>query len=138
MSMYESFVNLLNSYCNQAGYPIQIEKTLHELSLDDANSVNVFTSEYKDLNSISMDSIAQNVVARIHFGGPPREDVAPASVDSFLIDSNGYWYFIEFKNQYISSKKVKDDCVKKSYANVFWLFKILDEMQRKQLFSFDA
>lgn len=138
MSMYEKFVNLLNTYCNQAGYPIQIEKTLHELSLDDANSVNVFTSEYKDLNSISMDSIAQNVVARIHFGGPPRKDVAPASVDSFLIDSNGYWYFIEFKNQYISSKKVKEDCVKKSYANVFWLFKILDEMQRKQLFSFDA
>jgi len=60
MSMYEKFVNLLNTYCNQAGYPIQIEKTLHELSLDDANSVNVFTSEYKDLNSISMDSIAQN------------------------------------------------------------------------------
>lgn len=138
MSMYESFVNLLTNYCRQVGYPIQIEKSLHDTSEDEEHSVKIFSSVHQDLSSISMDSIAQNVVARIHFGDPPRKDVAPASVDSFLIDSNGYWYFIEFKNQYISSKKVKEDCVKKSYANVFWLFKILDEMQRKQLFSFDA
>lgn len=138
MSKYESFVNLLNTYCNQAGYPIQIEKSLHDSSLDDTNSVNAFTPAQNDLNSISMDSIAQKVVGRIHFSGPPRNDVAPASVDSFLIDSDGYWYFIEFKNQCGSNKKVKEDCIKKSYANVFWLFKILDELQKKHLFSFNA
>mgnify|MGYP003499624182 CR=1 FL=1 len=138
MSMYESFVNLLTNYCRQVGYPIQIEKSLQDSSEDDSNAVKIFVSKYKDLNSISMDSIAHDVVRKIYFAGTTKEDESPASVDSFLIDSNGYWYFIEFKNQYISSKKVKEDCVKKSYANVFWLFKILDELQRKQLFSFDA
>ena len=136
MSMYEKFVELLTSYCRQKGFPIQIEKSLHDSSADDTNAVKIFTSKYKDLNSISMDSIAQNVVGRIHFGDPPREDVAPASFDSFLIDSNGYWYFIEFKNQTI--KNAKQKCIEKSYANIFWLMKILEEMQKKGLFSFNA
>ena len=136
MSMYESFVNLLTNYCRQVGYPIQIEKSLHDASEDEEHSVKIFSSVHQNLSSISMDSIAQNVVARIHFGDPPRKDVAPASVDSFLIDSNGYWYFIEFKNQTI--KNAKQKCVEKSYANIFWLMKILEEMQKKGLFSFNA
>lgn len=136
MSMYEKFVNLLTNYCRQKGFPIQIEKSLQDASEDDVNKVKIFKSKYKDLNSISMDAIAHDVVRRIHYVGTTNEGESPASVDSFLIDSNGIWYFIEFKNQKIGASKEK--CVEKSYANVYWLLKILDELKRNEDFSFDS
>lgn len=136
MSKYEQFVELLTSYCRQKGFPIQIEKSLQDSSTDDANAVKIFTSKHRNLNSISMDSIAQNVVRRLHFVGTTKESESPASVDSFLIDSDGYWYFIEFKNQKISASKEK--CIEKSYANVYWLLKILDELKADGSFSFSS
>lgn len=136
MSMYESLVNLLTNYCRQVGYPIQIEKSLQDSSEDDSNAVKIFVSKYKDLNSISMDSIAHDVVRKIHFAGTTKEDESPASVDSFLIDSNGFWYFIEFKNQKIGASKEK--CIEKSYANVYWLLKILEELKNNDSFSFES
>lgn len=136
MNMYEKFVELLTAYCRKKGFPIQIEKSLQDASEDDVNSEKVFKSKYKDLNSISMDAIAHDVVRKIHFAGTTKEDESPASVDSFLIDSNGIWYFIEFKNQKISASKEK--CVEKSYSNVYWLLKVLDEMKRDGIFSFDS
>lgn len=135
-SKYEKFVELLTSYCRRKGFPIQIEKSLQDSSEDVEHSVRFFSSKYHDLNSISMDEIAHNVVRKIHFADTTKEDESPASVDSFLIDSNGVWYFIEFKNQEI--KKTKDDCVKKSYANVYWLLGILEELKKDGEFSFDA
>ena len=90
MSMYESFVNLLTNYCRQVGCPIQIEKSLQDSSEDDANAVKIFMSKYKDLNSISMDAIAHDVVRKIHFAGTTKEDESPASVDSFLIVSQSF------------------------------------------------
>lgn len=56
--MYESFVNLLTNYCRQKGFPIQIEKSLHDASEDEQHSVKIFSSVHQNLSSISMDSIA--------------------------------------------------------------------------------
>lgn len=137
VNYYERFVQLINSYCASVGYSIQIESTLQESSYDDSDKKippRFFTSKFQNLRVVSMDEIAHNVIRRVFFPNSKTEKDSPASVDSFLIDSNGFWYFIEFKNQKI--KNTKEKCIEKSYANVYWLLIIFRELEKQGKFSF--
>lgn len=83
-----------------------------------------------------MDIIAHEIIRKLYYKNSKWEKDSPASFDSFLIDKNGVWYFIEFKNQKVSRSKEK--CMEKSYANVYWLIAILNEMRKYgKALSFD-
>lgn len=132
---YSDFVQFLKNYCNQKGLSTTIEDKLSVLSLDSEHN-RKFLSSTKDLSCISMDNIAHDIVRYIAFPNSKWEKDSPASVDSFLIDKNGLWYFIEFKNQKLNKTKYK--CIEKTYANIFWLSKILIEMKKfQQILNFD-
>lgn len=136
MSKYELFLHLLQSYCEKYGCPVEIETTLRDASCNNADRDNPkYIKLTHNLNAISMDYIAQNIVRKIHFEGSVDVKDAPASVDAFLIDSEGKWYFIEYKNQPL--KNTKKSCIEKSYSNVFWLLKILKELIEDKSFSFE-
>ena len=131
MSNYSQFVDLLSKYCASYKLKTAIEEPLSKTSVDTASEHGnrCFNSKIKDLKTISMDNIAQDIIRKICFCDSCKDDESPASVDSFLIDKNGIWYFIEFKNQKI--KNTKSKCVEKSYANIYWLLKILHDMKDK-------
>ena len=136
MSKYQDFLQLLKSYCAKKNCPTDIETTLRDASLNDTDLSNPkYITLTQNLNAISMDSIAQNVVRKIYFAGSTKNSDSPASVDAFLIDASGKWYFIEYKNQKLA--KTKEKCIEKSYSNVFWLLKILEEMKEEGLFLFE-
>lgn len=136
MSKYQDFLQLLKSYCAKKNCPTDIETTLRDASLNDTDLSNPkYITLAQNLNAISMDSIAQNVVRKIYFAGSTKNSDSPASVDAFLIDASGKWYFIEYKNQKLA--KTKEKCIEKSYSNVFWLLKILEEMKEEGLFLFE-
>ena len=144
---YEKFVQLMSSYCSSVGYPTQIEKNLSEISVDTTKTPPwSFVSNHFDLKAVSMDDVAQNVIRNLYYIGTTKIDESPASADAFLIDSNGFWYFIEFKNQDIcsknakkgSKKSVKEKCIEKSYATIYWLLKILEDLKKERIFSFSS
>ena len=136
MSKYQDFLQLLKSYCAKKNCPTDIETTLRDASLNDTDLSNPkYITLTQNLNAISMDSIAQNVVRKIYFASSTKNSDSPASVDAFLIDASGKWYFIEYKNQKLA--KTKEKCIEKSYSNVFWLLKILEEMKEEGLFLFE-
>ena len=135
MSKYQDFLHLLKSYCAKKNCSTNIETTLRDASLNDTDPTNPkYITLNQNLNAISMDSIAQNVVRKIHFAGSTKNSDSPASVDAFLIDASGKWYFIEYKNQKLA--KTKEKCIEKSYSNVFWLMKILEELKNEGRFLF--
>ena len=143
VSKYEKFLQLMDLYCSSVNCPTQIEKTLEKLSYDGSKqSPWSFVSKHSNLNAISMDDIAKNVVRKLYYPKTTKDDESPASVDAFLIDSNGFWYFVEFKNQRLdsdsSARKMHQKCIEKSYANVYWLLKILEDLKKKELFSFKS
>lgn len=129
MSNYSNFASLLKSYCKLHNLQTEIELTVKEASLDTENKKYVFTATTSALKTISMDNIAQDIIRNISYKNTKWIKDSPASVDSFLIDKNGKWYFIEFKNQKIS--KTKQKCIEKSYANIYWLLSILYEMKNQ-------
>lgn len=136
MSKYQDFLQLLKSYCAKKNCPTDIETTLRDASLNDTDLSNPkYITLTQNLNAISMDSIARNVVRKFYFAGSTKNSDSPASVDAFLIDASGKWYFIEYKNQKLA--KTKEKCIEKSYSNVFWLLKILEEMKEEGLFLFE-
>ncbi len=135
MTNYENFVSCIYEYCAlHKMTDINFEHTLSEASLDNSckqQEPKKFVTKYKDLKNISMDTIAQEIIAAIHYKGSKRWNLnAPASVDSFLIDKNNIWYFIEFKNQKIS--RAKEKCIEKAFSNLYWLFNMFYELQENE------
>lgn len=125
---YSDIISILDDYNKSHNLSTTIEEKLSDASYDSEHNRH-FVSSISDLNTISMDNIAHDIVRLVAKPDSKWDNDSPASVDSFLIDNNGKWYFIEFKNQKINKTKYK--CIEKSYANIFWLVEILLEMQKK-------
>ena len=88
MSNYSQFVDLLSKYCASYKLKTAIEEPLSKTSVDTASEHGnrCFNSKIKDLKTISMDNIAQDIIRKICFCDSCKDDESPASVDSFLID----------------------------------------------------
>ena len=117
MTNYEKFKSLLNTYAQN--YSKNIETDLAASSINNADSsYPVFVYENKNpLKTIDMDCFAREVYTQMNFDDfkGHKTDYACSSVDSFLIDKDGKWYFIEFKDQKINT--TKDGVLKKAYQN---------------------
>lgn len=128
MSNYEEFRDILKQYFADKGIDFPIETTLHDSSKNDHDKNTVPTYLYageKNLSVISMDAVAQIGYKKLK-GAPDGSKHNVNTADAFLIDANKEWYFIEFKDCKISSKK--ENIEKKGMANWLMLMDILGDM----------
>lgn len=118
MSNYLDFKEKLEAYFKSNGIIINIETTLKDSSYNEKGNNYLYTGK-KNLSVISMDSVAQEgYKALLKANGRPLN-----SVDAFLVDNNGEWFFIEFKDCKISTKK--DNIEKKGMANLLMLMDVM-------------
>lgn len=121
MSNYERVKNLLVKYFSDRGIHIDLEKDLHVVSLNEQGDKYLFEGD-KNLKVISMDDVARNGYRLVkHAEGKPVN-----TVDAFLADVNNEWFFIEFKDCKLSSKK--DNIEKNGMANFLMLQDVFEEM----------
>ena len=125
---YSNILKLIDTYCSLHKISLKLEEKMSIASFDSKHGRH-FISAISDLDVIALDNIAHSVVRLVYLPQSNKESDSPASVDAFLIDGEGKWYFIEFKNQKISGTKYK--CIEKAYSNMFWLINILLEMKDK-------
>ena len=133
MSNYERVKQLLERYFSQKGISVDLETDLHMSSINEqATPVNYLFCGKRNLSVISMDNIAQKGyrIAKAAVGKPLN------TVDAFLADVNNEWFFIEFKDCKISSKK--DNIEKKGMANFLMLLDILSTMGEECKGVFDV
>lgn len=129
---YNNIKRLLDSYAMKYGVSdVNVITNLHEASInnDKRNSEKpryVYNSEY-DMEVIDMDVIARDIykVARGVKGEPVN------TADAFIVKQNNEWYFIEFKDRKIEAgnKSMRDNIIKKAYANLYMLLDILYDMR---------
>lgn len=128
MNNFDKIESFLKKYLSKYSLQLNIKSLMSTISVDNSEGRDKqFISKHNDLQIISMDKIAHDGMRIIKYENTRWEKDSPASVDAFLVDKNGTWYFIEFKNQKI--KNTKEKCIEKSYANIYWLFDIIFEMQ---------
>lgn len=143
MTNYEIFKTFLTQF-NKFNISNNFEVTLSDASYDDNNKVYVYDSSRKSLNVLNFDDFVQQVYLRNFFSTNEVQEFIKtkslsmyslASVDAFLIDKNGEWFFIEFKNQAI--KNTKDSVEKKAYQNLFWITDLFlsDKANNKTFFD---
>lgn len=135
MTNYNQMKHLLKEFSKKYEQECVIESTMSDVSEDKNASKNlgikmlVYESDRNNMQVIDMDEIAHNVYRIARFPESTKESESPASADAFVISANDIWYFIEFKNQKISS--AKESVTKKAYQNWHWLVDILYEMREK-------
>lgn len=131
--------HLLKEFSKKYEQECVIESTMSGVSEDKNASKNfgikmlVYESDRNDMQVIDMDEVAHNVYRIARFPESTKESESPASADAFVISANDIWYFIEFKNQKISS--AKESVTKKAYQNWHWLVDILYEMREKTSYN---
>ncbi len=130
---FTEFVDLISKYLSydlQSGCMIS---NLHDLSRDDSNKERmeyVYNGE-NHLQVLDMDRIARTEYKKIK--GAADKDSIINTADAFIITGKNQWYFIEFKNSIIKAGKkgLKDNIIKKAYANWYMLLDILYTMYQK-------
>lgn len=123
MTNYEKVLQHLKTYFSKKHIVIDMEKDMHLVSENDQVTPPVYLyNGSKKINVISMDDVAQKgyKVYKEAEGKPVN------TVDAFLADADNDWYFIEFKDCKISSKK--DNIEKKGMANFLMLADIFSSL----------
>lgn len=122
MNNYEKIREYLQSYFKEKNIIINVEAELKNTSLNE-NGNKYLYSGTKNLEVISMDDVAKDgyKIAKGALGKPIN------TVDAFLIDRENEWFFIEFKDSKISSKK--DNIEKKGMGNFFMLLDIFSDRE---------
>lgn len=136
MTNYDQIKEVINEFADNYGRTVTIEANLSEVSANDVDPKNVkilYEPERKNMKVIAMDEVAHNVFRIARFPESKKDSDSPASADGFVVNENNEWYFIEFKDQKISS--AKDSVVKKAYQNWHWLVDILYEMRDRHLYD---
>ena len=132
MNDYTAFRDAIKDYFAKRGIEFEIESTLKESSKNDQASSYLYTGSMSDFQVISMDALAQmgyhkiRVVKDVSEVQNAEREINVNTVDAFMIDINREWFFIEFKDCKISSKK--DNIEKKGMANWLMLMDIFFEM----------
>lgn len=135
MTNYDQMKKLLKEFADKYVQKIPIESMLSEVSENKArtnefgNRKLVYEKGRKDMQVIDMDEVAHHIYRIARFPESKKESESPASADAFVISADNIWYFIEFKNQKISS--AKESVTKKAYQNWHWLVDILYEMKEQ-------
>ena len=127
---YIGIKKLLKSYGEKYGITgVNVVTSLHDASINKAvlnNPCYVYDSKH-DMEVIDMDAIAKDIykVAKKAEGNPVN------TADAFVIKQNNEWCFIEFKDTTIvaDKKSLKDNIIKKAYANWYMLLDILYDMK---------
>lgn len=142
MTKNEHMKNILEAFADKYNYNEGIEELLSIVSEDKdkskktGNKECVYGEKRKDMKVIDMDKIAHNPYRISRFPNSIKEEDSLASADAFVISSDDIWYFIEFKNQQISS--ANKSVTKKAYQNWFWLVDILYEMREQGAMQYDT
>lgn len=132
MNNYERVKYLLKEYFDRKGIVVDLETDLHLASLNE-NAVppTYLFGGRNNLQVISMDNVAKDGyrIAKSATGKPVN------TVDAFLADVHNEWFFIEFKDCKINSKK--DNIEKKGMANFLMLLDILSSFGDEGMDVFD-
>lgn len=126
MNNYEEFLKLIEEFFDNKGIEkLSLETNLRDASLNEDKKNPTYVYNYKnDLRVISMDCISQKGYRSVY--GITDIKRSLNTVDAFLIDYNNDWYFVEFKDCKLSSKK--DNIEKKGMANWLMLLSILYDL----------
>lgn len=145
MSNFEELKQLLLEYFKKNGIEgVSCISNLHEASANDPKDgtpvLYVYNGE-NDLEILDMDEIAQKgykKLKKVKFA-----DSIINTADAFVISQDNEWYFIEFKDSKLSGGKstLKDNIIKKAYANWYMvldlLYEMRDQIEAYSKFDFD-
>lgn len=143
MSNFDKFSEMISEYLKINDINIEYKSNLRACSLNDSKNEDTrFICDkevFSNIEVINMDIIAQQA-----YKNPLDAKInAINTVDSFLINNKNEWFLIEFKDSGITSKKtpLKDNIVKKAYANWYMILDILYKMRNSsykyEKFDFD-
>lgn len=120
MTNYDKIKNYFEQYFATNNIYLQIETKLVDASYNDKEERYLYSGK-RNLAVISMDNVANDGYRKLKnaLGEPVN------TVDALLVDRDNEWYFIEFKDCKISSKK--DNIEKKGTYNFLMLLDILKD-----------
>ena len=100
---HEELRGVVASFAEKYGVgPVETERPLSELSWDDSDRQNVVciyeAGRHRDIKALSWDAFTQHIYRPARYPSSRREQDSVSSPDALLIDRDGIWYFIEFKN----------------------------------------
>ncbi len=133
MSNYESFCGLLKRYFQKYGVEAAFRSSLHECSVNNASSEMEYLYQGLDLDVIDMDCIARGAYKKIK--GADESENPINSADSFIINHENEWYFIEFKDAKLKNGDTKSNILKKSYSNWYMVLDILYDMREQEPYA---
>ena len=127
-SNFDQFKSIVENYMKNNAVDEPFLSTLHETSLNDSGNMYLYDGKC-DFEVVSMDLLAKKAYKIIKNADSQENPVNTA--DAFLINKENEWYFIEFKDTSIrsDSKTVKDNILKKAYANWYMVLDILYAMK---------
>lgn len=129
MSNYSTFKNIIETFVNVYKKTASVESDLHKVSLNDAGKVFIYDAGRKNLQVINMDAVAHGSYRWIRYPESKSEEDSIATSDGFLINADGEWFFVEFKDQQLI--RTKDSVMKKVFGNWQMVLDILYEMKEK-------
>lgn len=143
MNNYNVIKGIFEQYALNHGYRLEVESNLHDISINKSDKAKVsylYDDTHKNEVAIDLDKIAHDVYRLVKIPDSRLEEDSCASADCMLIDCKGEWFLIEFKDQDISKKSVRDSVTKKAYQNWHWILDILYEMKNSinsEFFDFE-
>lgn len=114
MNNYEVLRDTLKGFFESRNIVFDIETNLHEASRNDQKQDRYVYNGTPNLTVVSMDKVAQIGYKAVK-EAPDDMKRTVNTVDAFLIGAGNEWFFIEFKDCKLSSKK--DNIEKKGMAN---------------------
>lgn len=133
MNNLEMFGNHINFFFSMYYNGFNCFDTIHNASHDMTNKEYLIDNvKYNEMTTVSMDYIVKN---GYKFYKKATTKKLPNTVDSFMIDKNNIWYFIEFKNQKISNAKRNIDA--KGLNNLLVIIDIMRHSMKKKEIEFD-
>lgn len=131
MNKFETFLEMLKQYFHKNEISLVMTSSLHECSDNNADGTPIYWYNGAELNVINMDWVAKHGYRYVRAVNPKDNPVSTA--DSFVINRENMWYFIEFKSGEITAKKdgIKRSVLKKAYENWYMLLDILYQMKEE-------
>lgn len=133
MTNFEIFKGTVMKYLSEYNISMSCDSTLHEASLNnDGIECRYLYNGSKDFSVVSMDVLAKQGYKKAKGVVNPKENPINTA-DAFLINKENEWYLIEFKDCVIKADKqaVKDNIIKKAYANWYMIMDIFYTLAEK-------
>lgn len=135
MSNFERLTEIISGYLKEYDADTDKISSLHQASENSAKGTeNSYVYNGKnDLAVIDMDRIASDGYRKAK--NVKDSDNTVNTADSFLVDQEDRWYFVEFKDSEVKATNsgMKNNVLKKAYSNWYMMLDILYHMYQKNM-----